>query len=207
MTPLRALLLAVPALLALALAPDAQAGKKCELDLQIIFLNADQVAKSDATVKALDTLSFGLFSTTFGEELTARVYEEARKETELALAENKLTGSARVLPARLSGRPKGWIYWDPTTDQLTERPGGVETLGDVNMLVVHLDDPEAAAIEAGGKSATTVGLGKLLGADIRGRVYDVIVFEKMKPTLVEYKLTTLVNTGFGVKCKDVVQGY
>lgn len=203
----RALLLALPVLSAISLVAPAEAAKKCDLDLQIVFLNADQVAKTDSTVAVLDTLSFGLFSSTFSSQLAGQVYETARQEVELALTQTNLTGSARVLPAKLSGRPAGWIYWDPATDALTERPGGVDALGDLNMLVVHLDDPEGAAIQAGGKSATTVGLGKLLGADIRGRVYDVIVFEKMKPTLIEYKLTTLVNTGFGVKCKDVVQGY
>lgn len=192
--------------LGLAVARPAEA-KPCQLDLQVVFLNARAVFAQNPGVTLLDGASLGLFSTAFGAPGESLVYETAQSKLREQLAAVGLAGSVKMLPARSSGRSYGWFYWDPRSDsQPSETAWSSEALGDHWMLAIHLENPELAAITVGEESRSKVGLGKLLGADIRGRVYWGFV-ERMVPDLVESGVQALVNTGYGVRCRDVAQKY
>lgn len=189
----------------LALSPPAWA-KPCDLDLQVVFINAREAFASHPGVRALDVASFGLLSTAFGAPGESYVVESAMAKLRGAIEEKGLTGTVRQYPASLSGRPYGWTYWDPATPTQTIAVPYVPDLDDYWMLAVHLDDPGRAAVQARKASPALVALGEAFGADVRGMVYEG-VFEAMVPDLSTYNLQVLVNTGQGVRCRDVVQRY
>jgi hypothetical protein len=197
---------AVAILLAVAVAQRAEA-KPCDLDLQVVLLNARSVFEEHPAVSLLDGASLGLFSEAFNAPGESMVYETAQARLRDQLAAKAVIGSVQILPARLSGRPYGWFYWDPRSDaQPSQTAWSSEALGDYWMLAIHLDDPSHAAVTVGEQSAAKVALGRLLGADVRGQVYWGMV-DRMVPDLVASGLQALVNTGLGVKCRDVVQRY
>jgi hypothetical protein len=198
--------IALSLLLATAATQTAEA-KPCDLDLQVVLLNASSVFEQHPVVSFLDGASLGLFSTAFNAPGESTVYELAQAKLRDQLSASGVGGAVQTLPARLSGRPYGWFYWDPRSDaQPSQTAWSSEVLGDYWMLTIHIDNPERAAVTVGEQSAAKVGLGRLLGADVRGQVYWAMV-DRMVPDLVENGLQALVNTGFGVKCRDVEQRY
>lgn len=196
---------AFAAVLVATFSPRALA-KPCDLDLQVVFVNAREAFASHPGVQVLDAVSFGLVSTSFGAPGESGVVELAMAKVRAAIAERGLTGTVRQLPASLSGRPYGWTYWDPSTPTGTVSVPYAPSLDDYWMLAVHLDDPGRAAVQARKASPAVVALGKAFGADVRGMVYQG-VFDAMVPDLAKHDLQVLVNTGQGVRCRDVTQRY
>ena len=211
MVPARALLVrASRPLVVLAVGvvvPLAAHAKPCDLDLQVALVNARQVFETHPAISLIDMASYGLFSTAFDAAGESGVYELAMAKLRAGLEVRGLVGTVRQLPASLSGRPYGWYYWDPAAPAVLQATMWTsDQLGDHWMLAIHLDSPEIAATQAGGVSPTTVGMGKLFGADIRGRVYWGL-FAEMVPDLQSYGLQAAVNSGLQVRCRDVAQQY
>ncbi len=186
--------------------PGTALAKACDLDLQVVFLNPKEAFSAQAPVSILDALSLGAVSLAFGSPGESFVVETAMGKTRDAIAGYGLTGTVRQYPAKLSGRPYGWAYWDPAAPAQSQTVPYVPDLDDYWMLAIHLDDPGRAAVQVRRTSPTLLGLGKAFGADVRGMVYQG-VFDSMLPDLASYNLRVLVNTGRGVRCPDVSQGY
>lgn len=182
------------------LAVGLAAAKPCQLDLQVVFLDAERAVAREPAVAALDRVTGGLVTATLGERMAAAVYEHTRREVRRALEAYALAGDAQVRPAPDSGRETGWTWWDPATGVRHPSVLGASQLTGKQMLVVHLDDPRDAAIRVGGASPFWVDVGLALGVDVAEKVYSRIVYDKMQAPMAEAGLQALVNTGRGVRC-------
>lgn len=181
--------------------------KQCDLDLQIVFVNAAQAIKEDPLVQGLDLVTSGLASVIFGAFGDSVVYEEAAADVEQGMGAYGLTGYAKKIGASLSGRASGWQYWDPSTQAKPAKTvWSSESMGDYWMLAIHVDDPKLAARTIGKVSGAGLFFGGLFGVDIRAKVYWAL-FQKMVPSLQTRSLRVLVNTGEHVRCADVNQRY
>ncbi|MFZ5481126.1 MAG: hypothetical protein ACOZNI_30470 [Myxococcota bacterium] len=183
--------------------PAMALAKPCDLDLQVVLWNAQEAFQAHPIGGAAHALTAGYF----GEIEESFVYDLAMSRTRARMQELGVSGRVRQLHAAYSGRPYGWYAWDPASPAgPAATTWGSDMLGNKWMIAIHLDDPRDAAIRVQKTSPTLLTLGKLLGADVRGRVYGG-VFDAMVPSLLEYKVSALFNTGFGVRCADVKQTY
>ncbi|GDX82615.1 hypothetical protein LBMAG42_44260 [Deltaproteobacteria bacterium] len=178
----------------------AALARPCQLDLQVVFLNAKEAATQSAPVAVLDSWSGGLISAALGAPLESAVFELTRRKVEESLVNAQLNGLAQVRPAVESGRATGWTYWSPRTGVREPSILSSEQLVDKKMLVVHLDDPRDAAVRLGGQPPLLVDIARFFGVDVAEKVYSTIVYEKMQPPMAEAGLEALVNTGRGAKC-------